>query len=184
MTRAGALQKIREGGSSALAAAPVGVDILTSPHIVGWHEFDGSTWTKAQRAGVTSIGPAVALSRSVVLSGFDSTAMNMYVERREPHFIVNNHETFWSVDSEFFIFWCKRERRWKVALASNLHYNREGGSKAFAAAPEHEDILRQQPLLVGWFEWDGTTWAKRKAAGVVQLGAFSTASCRDKAVSG
>lgn len=172
-SRASGLQKIREGGSSGLLGAPVGLDILSSPLLVGWHEWDGSTWVKEEAAGVTSVGPAVALSRAVVLSGFVSTPLNVqYIERRQPKFMVNGHETFWSVDCEFFIFWCKKEFRWKVSVAHDLEYNRKGGSKAFAAAPEKEDILRQQPLLTGWYEWDGSAWVKRKAAGVAKLGAF------------
>jgi hypothetical protein len=157
--------------------APVGQDILGSPLLVGWHEWDGSEWAKEPAAGVTSIGPDVALCRALNLSGFDNTALNVqYVERRQPNFRVNNHETFWSRDCEFFIFWCKKESRWKVALANDLDYNRKGGSKALAAAPAGYDLLRQQPFLVGWHEWDGSAWVKQKAGGVSQLRAFSKAA--------
>jgi len=102
------------------------------------------------------------------------------MERRERRFIVNGHETFWSVDCEFFLFWCKKELRWKISLANDLDYNRKGGSKAFAAAPASEDILRQHPLLTGWHEFDGTSWVKLKAAGVTKLGAFSKATFQQK----
>lgn len=175
-SRASALQKNREGGSSAIVGAPVGVDILASPFMTGWHEWDGSAWVKHPETGITCIGPAVALSRAIVLAGFNSTAINVqYMERREPKFMVNGHETFWSVDCEYFLFWCKKELRWKISLANDLDYNRKGGSKAFAAAPAGEDILQQQPFLTGWHEFDGTSWVKLKAAGVAKLGAFSKA---------
>jgi len=175
-SRTKALQKIREGGSSGILGAPVGMDIFASPLIVGWHEWDGSDWAKHADAGVTSIGPAVAVSRAVVLSGFSNPLNVQYIEQRLSKFMVNCHETYWSIDCEFFIFWCSKELRWKVSLADDLDYNRKGGSKAIAAAPASEDILRQLPLLTGWHEWDGEAWMKRETAGVSQLGAFSKAS--------
>lgn len=180
-SRESALQKNREGGSSAIVGAPAGTDILASPLVVGWHEWDGTAWVKHPQAGVTSIGPAVALSRAVVLAGFENATLNVqFIERRQPVLMVNNHETFWSVDCELFIFWETKESRWKVALANDFKHNRAGGSKALAAAPESQDILRQKSLLTGWHEWDGSAWIKRKEAGVVQLGAYSTASCQPK----
>lgn len=176
-SRARALQKNKEGGSSAIIGAPVGIDILASPLIVGWHEWDGSEWVRHPTAGATSIGPAVALSRAVVLQGFSNNLNVQYIERRQTKCIVNNHETYWSVDFEFFIFWCAKELRWKLSLACDLEHNRKGGSKALAAAPASEDLLRQTPLLTGWHEWDGDAWVRRKTAGVSQLGAFSKAAC-------
>lgn len=173
-----ALQKIRAGGSSGIMGAPVGMDILATPLCTNWHEWDGAAWVKNQDAGVTSIGPALALARAVVLAGFvTNTPLNtQFIEQREPKFMVNNRETFWSVDCEFFIFWCKKELRWKVSLADHLAYNRKGGSKAIAGAPAGDDILRAQPLLIGWHEWDGAAWVKQKGAGVAKLGAFSRAA--------
>lgn len=176
-SKASALQKNRDGGSSAILGAPVGVDLLTSPFAVGWHEWDGAEWVKDEQTGVTSVGPAAALCRAVVLAGFSNASLNVrYIERRQANCLVNGHGTFWSLDCDYFLFWCKKEFRWKLSLAGDLAYNRKGGSKAIAAAPASEDLLRREPLLTGWHEWDGSAWVRRKSGGVAHLGSFSKAS--------
>merc|ERR1712048_1455389 len=106
---------------SAIIGGPVGTDILSPSLLRGWHEWDGVTWVKHRDAGVISIGPVAALSRIVVLIGFTALALNArYIERRQPTFMVNNHETFWSIDGEYFIFWCNKESRWKLAFGNDL----------------------------------------------------------------
>jgi len=173
---ASSLQKNQAGGSSAIIGGPVGVDIL-SAGTKGWHEWSGTEnkWVKRMEAVVSKIGPAEATSRMVTLDGFTAACLNVrFSERRGAECVINGHETFWSVDGEYFLFWCKKECRWKLASSNDLERNRTGGSAAVAAAPACEDLLRPT-LLKGWHEWQGKAWVKKAAAGVAQLGASKKA---------
>lgn len=173
---ASSLQKNQGGSSSAIIGGPVGADIL-SIGTKGWHEWSGSSnqWVKQMDAVVSNISPAEAASRVVTLDGFTAACLNVrFSERRNLEHIINGHETFWSVDGEYFLFWCKKESRWKLAKSDDLERNRTGGSAAVAAAPACEDLLKPT-LLKGWHEWDGKAWVKLAASGVAQLGASKKA---------
>lgn len=107
--------------------------------------------------------------RKLSLRGFQVACVNkQYVERRQPEFLVNDRETFWSVDGDAFLYWCNKENRWKGSRAVDLRRIQGGASCAFFGAPVGTDIL-DEDFIKGWHEWDGKAWSQRPAAGVANL---------------
>lgn len=170
-SRASDLEKNRQGGSSAMVSGPEDVDLLDPALSQGWFEWNSVAWSKNPMAGVSSLGPTVALPRLVRLAGFVATpALNgRFIEQRH-RALLNGHPTFWSGAGEHFLFWCKKEHRWKGSKRDSFVKNRSGGSSALVAAPLEADILSGAPLP-GWHEWMGSTWVKQSRAGVVAVAA-------------
>jgi len=101
-----------------------------------------------------------------MLRGFAKQEMNLdYIERRQPEFTVNGRETFWSAGSQFFIYWCKKETRWKGTRAEDLQRVQAGRSLGFIGSPVGNDLL-DPPRRLGWHEWDGSAWVQQLEAGV------------------
>ncbi|CAK0808196.1 unnamed protein product [Prorocentrum cordatum] len=112
---------------------------------------------------------------TVTLEGFKIQEMNVkYVERNQGEFTVNQRETFWSQDGQFFLYWDVSESRWKGTRAQDFAKVRVGGKSAFISAPLDNDILFPSSLT-GWMEFDGKEWVRRKNAGIVAIGTFAAA---------
>jgi len=167
--RAADLQRIAAGSSASFVAAPLGANLLSPSLLRGWHEWDGASWTVPHRAGISSIGPVTAPLRTVTLAGFERALVNTdYLERRQLEFSVNARETYWSLDGQQLLYWCKKETRWKSCASSHLDKIQSGCSVGFAGAPVKADILSPS-LLKGWHEWYGKEWVFRPHAGVCDI---------------
>jgi len=164
------LAKIQEGRSVSFVGAPLGLDILSASLPKGWHEWQNKEWVLAEKAGVASIGPAPLLLRSVTLSGFKRSQVNVkYEERRSPDFLVNHRETYCSLDGKHFLYWCIKESRWKGSNISHLRKIQAGASSSYLGAPLNADIL--SPALVkGWHEWRRKEWIFGARAGIGAIG--------------
>merc|ERR1711979_43547 len=91
--------------------------------------------------------------RVITLAGFERSSLNTrYVEKRGSGALVNGRETFWSEDGDFFLFWCKRELRWKCSRAVDLPNIVDGASNGYISAPREAHVLSPW-LLKGWHEW-------------------------------
>jgi len=107
--------------------------------------------------------------RRVSLVGFARGGLNAgYLERRQAEFSVSGGPTYWSNDGHFFLFWCRKESRWKASRASDLEKVKAGSSASYAAAPLGANLLSPS-LLRGWREWDGAAWRPRSLAGVASI---------------
>lgn len=165
------LPKLRnEGRSVGFASSPQGQSILAPSLSKGWHEWSGSSWTLNPFAGVASISPCVPRLRSFSLSGFTKLGINTtYTERRQLDFVVNDRETYWSSDGNWFVFWCKTENRWLGSMAEHLERVQEGTKKAsYFSAPTCLDFLTTSKKR-GWYEWSGKQWTLKEDAGLVKV---------------
>jgi len=172
----GYLEKIRAGGKFGVASAPEGRDLLDdkSPK-KNWYEWDGLKWEVQPKVSISTLGPANKQLRIVTLAGFQGGALNSeYDELRESMYCVNYRETYWSVDREYFLFWCSKDARWKGSRRQDLQKIQEGRSPAIIAAPAKQDLLRGT-YLKGWREFQSGKgdWVLLQDAGVVAL-----SSCR------
>jgi len=112
--------------------------------------------------------------RRVSLVGFARKGLNVgYLERRQAEFSVSGGPTYWSNDGHFFLYWCRKESRWKANRAADLEKVKAGTSASYAAAPMGANLLSPS-LLRGWREWDGATWQMKSFAGVSSIEPVST----------
>lgn len=170
-SRASDLPEVQGGRNCGLVGSPLGGDIMAPAFCGGWHEWDGRAWLHRPKAGVSSIGLLDAAPRAVVLAGFAKESMNVeYVERRQPEFAVGGRETFWSVGGAHFLYFSKKESRWKGARSGDLLRVQGGRHIGFIGSPAGSDLL-DASLRRGWHEWDGAAWAHRPGAGVASFGA-------------
>jgi len=104
--------------------------------------------------------------RCIALAGFDLDSVNVtFTEARLAEFLVNNHETYYSQNGLFVMYYCAHEGRWKVARTLDLQRIKSGRSVGILGAPQGEDLLASSHRR-GWYEWDGMVWAARPSAGV------------------
>jgi len=169
-SRSSDLPEIQGGRGCGFVASPIGQNLLAPSLAKGWHEWDGEGWVLRPSAGISSSGTLSAASfKMLTLRGFVKEEMNLdYIERRQPEFTVNGRETFWSAGSQFFIYWSKKETRWKGTRAEDLQKVKAGRCLGFIGSPVGED-LQDLSLQLGWHEWDGTAWVQRLEAGVVDI---------------
>lgn len=166
-SRSSDLPEVQGGRSCGFISSPLGQNLLAPSLAKGWHEWDGQGWILRPSAGISSASTLSAAFKTLTLRGFVKQELNLdYIERREPFFTVNGRETFWAAGSLFFIYWCKKETRWKCARAEDLQRVQAGGSLGFIGSPVGTDLM-DLPLRLGWHEWDGFAWVRRPEAGVV-----------------
>lgn len=108
--------------------------------------------------------------RTVQLGGFTMESLNEeYLEGPGPEFVMQGRETFWQSSGKFFMYYCKRFDKWRIAEISAFGQNMEGSCFAFCSdAHPGRDILNET-LLVGWIEVEKGKWEVREKAGVVKL---------------
>jgi len=170
-SRASDLPEVQGGRNCGFVGSPLGADILSPSFSKGWYEYDGTAWVLRPNAGISSIGLLTAVPQTLTLAGFAKEDMNVqYLERRQPEFTVAGRETYWSFGGRYFLYWSKKESRWKGARSADLLDIQGGRSIAsFIGSRVGSDLLSPQ-LRKGWHEWDGTGWAFRPDAGIVAAG--------------
>lgn len=118
--------------------------------------------------GRGAAGGHQALLRTVALVGLQRPELNAkYMERGQPEFKVQGYETYWSADGQQFLYYSKKEFRWKGSHVKDLAKIKAGGSSGLIGAPQGYDIL-SPVALKGWHEWDGAAWKLRSKAGVAR----------------
>jgi len=108
--------------------------------------------------------------RTVELGGFTMSSLNEeYLEGPSLDFSMQGRETYWQSSGKYFMYYCKRFDKWRIAEISAFGQNMEGGCYAFCSdASPGRDILNET-LLIGWIEVEKGQWAVREKAGVVRL---------------
>jgi len=111
------------------------------------------------------------MSRIVVLAHFKyGLALNAaYTERRDPEYLVNGRETYWS-KFDYFLYLCNNDgnNQWLMGWKSVFKEIRDKHKCHYAAAgPEHVDILNAS-ACTGWSEyvWDQKEMVRLPDAGV------------------
>jgi len=166
-SRSSDLPEVQGGRSCGFIGSPLGQNLLAPSLAKGWHEWDGQGWVLRPSAGSFSTGMLSEAFKTLTLRGFFKQELNLdYIERRQPEFTVNGRETFWSAGSQFFIYWSKKETRWKGTRAEDLQRVQAGRCLGFIGSPVGNDLL-DLSLRLGWHEWDGSAWVQRLEAGVL-----------------
>lgn len=109
--------------------------------------------------------------RTITLGGFKHSMLNEeYLEGPNEDFFMQGRETFWQASGQYFMYYCQRFRKWRIAEISAFSQNMNGQCFAFVSdALPNRDILNQT-MLKGFIEVEDGEWAVREDAGVVALG--------------
>ena len=109
--------------------------------------------------------------RTITLGGFKQTLLNEeYLEGPNSEFLMQGRETFWQASGQYFMYYCQRFRKWRIAEISAFSQNMQGQCFAFVSdAHPNRDILNET-MLKGFIEVEDGEWASRKEAGVTALG--------------
>ena len=109
--------------------------------------------------------------RTVSLGGFKNVMLNEeYLEGPNSDFLMQGRETYWQASGQYFMYYCQRFRKWRIAEISAFSRNMDGQCFAFVSdAYPHRDILNKT-MLKGFIEVEDGEWVSREDAGVVALG--------------
>jgi len=117
---------------------------------------------------------AAAKLRTVSLAGFKTEALNEeFLEGPGAEFEVQGRETYWQVSGEYFLFYCQRFRKWRVAGIAAFGKNRDGDCFGFVSDGVAGRDVQDPSLIKGWIEVEGGAWQRRKEAGVSALGTLN-----------
>jgi len=169
-------EKVRKGSAVGFIAAPVNADIRLADNLSkGWHEFDGTTqaWRGRGASGVSAVAKLETNVQTITLAGFATTKLNArYGERFRPAMLVNGHETYWTADSQYFLYWSAKEDRWKGTLSTDFERVQGGANPGFIGAPLGADVTSAE-LVKGWHEWNGAQWVFGEKSGVLSIGTLA-----------
>lgn len=111
---------------------------------------------------------------SVTLGGFKMSSINEeYLEGPGEDFMMQGRETYWQASGKYFMYWCKRFSKWRIAEISAFGNNMDGNCFAFVSDGHPGREIRNKSLIKGWIEVEDGQWAHRENAGVVQVGKLS-----------
>lgn len=108
---------------------------------------------------------------TVTLGGFAMKSINEeYLEGPNEAFSMQGRETYWQASGKYFMYYCQRFDKWRIAEISAFSKNSDGQCFAFVSdAHPGRDILNVSHIK-GWIEVENGEWAVRQDAGVVQVG--------------
>lgn len=112
--------------------------------------------------------------RTVTLGGFLIESLNEeYLEGPNAEFEMQGHETYWQSSGSYFMYYCQKFRKWRVAGISAFGHNKNGDCFGFVSdSLPHRDI-RNSSFIKGWIEVENGQWKLREEAGVVRLGTLA-----------
>jgi len=112
--------------------------------------------------------------RTIKLDGFEKTELNEeYLEGPTTEFFMQGKETYWSAGGEFFVFWCARFAKWRVAAISAFGDNMEDNCYSFVSDGYPNRDVKNASLIKGWIEVIDSQWKHLPDAGVVRVGRLS-----------
>lgn len=112
--------------------------------------------------------------KTVKLGGFKMEEFNEeFLEGPGLAFFVQGKRTFWQASGQYFLYWCQRFQKWRIAGISGFSKNKNGNCLAFVSdGLPSRDILNAS-LIKGWLEVEGGEWKVRQDAGVVAIGTLA-----------
>jgi hypothetical protein len=109
--------------------------------------------------------------RTITLGGFKMTDLNEeYLEGPGEPFRMQGRETYWQASGKYFIFFCRRFSKWRIAAISAFGQNKDGNCLSFVSDNFPGRDIRSASLTKGWNEVEGEQWVYREEAGVVDVG--------------
>eukprot|EP00929_Paragymnodinium_shiwhaense_P062286 TRINITY_DN310_c1_g1_i3.p1 TRINITY_DN310_c1_g1~~TRINITY_DN310_c1_g1_i3.p1 ORF type:complete len:1322 (+),score=412.73 TRINITY_DN310_c1_g1_i3:133-4098(+) len=122
--------------------------------------------------------------RTLTVGGFHNAELNgIYKETNDPSLSVAGHTTFWHEEKDYFMYYCMKFKRWRIADEKYFEDSRGGGSHGAAEAPTDANPSKSSKR---WHEWRNGKWLLRKDAGVRHVsetkpGLRVIAACLDEA---
>jgi len=111
---------------------------------------------------------------TVRFDGFRMTQFNEeFLEGPGESFSVQGKPSFWQASGKYFLYWCDRFKKWRIAGISGFDQNKNGNCLAFASDGIPERDILNASLIKGWLEVENGKWEVRKDAGVAALGKLS-----------
>jgi len=114
---------------------------------------------------------ASAQLRTISLDGFQRETLNEeYLEGPNTEFQMQGRETYWQASGQYFMYYCKRFRKWRIAEISAFSQNMGGDCYAFVSDAHPGRDIQNASLLKGFIEVENGQWVNREEAGVSKLG--------------
>lgn len=108
---------------------------------------------------------------TVTLSGFKIETLNEeYLEGPTEEFKMQGKETYWQASGQYFMYWCERYRKWRIASIDAFGNNKNGNCFGYVSDAYPNRDIRDTSLIKGWIEVDNGEWVLREDAGVSRLG--------------
>jgi len=108
---------------------------------------------------------------TVTLGGFKMKSINEeYLQGPTEEFSMQGRETYWQAAGKYFMYYCKRFDKWRIAEISAFSANTDGQCYAFVSDALPGRDIRNASLNKKWIEVDEGQWAIREDAGVVAVG--------------
>jgi len=112
-----------------------------------------------------------SLLRTVKLGGFKMSSLNEeYLEGPGEAFHMQGRETYWQASGKYFMYYCQRYKKWRIAEISGFANNMEGQCFAFVSDAYPMRDIRNETLVKGFIEVESGEWKFRETAGVVEVG--------------
>lgn len=112
-----------------------------------------------------------ALLRTIKLGGFKMTSLNEeYLEGPSKAFEMQGRETYWQASGKYFMYYCQRFQKWRIAEIAGFANNMEGNCFAFVSDAYPQRDIRNSSLLKGFIEVEDGQWRFRENAGVAEVG--------------
>jgi len=109
--------------------------------------------------------------RTVSFGGFTTEALNEeFLEGPGEEFEVQGKETYWQVSGKYFLFWCQRFKKWRIAGISAFGKNKNGNCYGFVSDGIADRDINDPSLIKGWIEVEHGKWEPRHNAGVISIG--------------
>jgi len=108
---------------------------------------------------------------TVKLGGFKMPEVNEeYLEGPTKQFVMQGRSTFWQASGQYFMYFCRRFMKWRIAEISAFSKNMDGQCFAFVSdASPNRDVLNSSHLR-GFIEVENGEWKMREDAGVRSVG--------------
>lgn len=119
---------------------------------------------------------------TVSFAGFTLPELNEdFLEGPGDRFLVQGQKTYWQASGEYFLYWCERFRKWRIAGISGFSKIKWGECLAYASdAYPNRDILNKS-LIKTWLEVEKGAWQVRDEAGVSAFGRLSEFAAKREA---
>ncbi|CAE7640990.1 kif1 [Symbiodinium sp. CCMP2592] len=109
--------------------------------------------------------------RTIALDGFKRESLNEeYLEGPNAEFQMQGRETYWQASGQYFMYYCQRFRKWRIAEISAFSQNMAGDCYAFVSDAHPNRDIQNVSLLKGFIEVENGQWVNREDAGVSKLG--------------
>lgn len=108
---------------------------------------------------------------TVTLGGFKMKTINEeYLEGPNDEFSMQGRETYWQSSGKYFMYYCKRFDKWRIAEIRAFSKNLDGQCFAFVSDGHPGRDILNASLIKGWIEVEDGNWVHREDAGVMQVG--------------